>query len=96
MRRMQHILCPFQGNSRGWIKTLSVGILCPALALCLRFFLSSWMSPERAPFLLFFGAVVCAGWIGGLSVGLLATAVWKAGTKSALMSHNRGWIAHFG
>jgi hypothetical protein len=54
------------------------------------------MSPERAPFLLFFGAVVCAGWIGGLSVGLLATAVWKAGTKSALMSHNRGWIAHFG
>jgi hypothetical protein len=52
------------------------------------------MSPERAPFLLFFGAVVCAGWIGGLSVGLLATAVWKAGTKSALISHNRGWIAH--
>jgi len=42
------------------------------------------------------GAVVCAGWIGGLSVGLLATAVWKAGTKSALISHNRGWIAHSG
>ena len=55
-----------------------------------------WMSLERAPFLLFFGAVVCAGWIGGLSVGLLATAVWKAGTKSALISHNRGWIAHSG
>jgi hypothetical protein len=54
------------------------------------------MSPERAPFLLFFGAVVYAGWIGGLSLGLLATAVWKAGTKSALISHNRGWIAHSG
>ena len=33
------------------------------------------MSTERAPFLLFFGGVACAAWIGGLSAGLVATAV---------------------
>jgi PAS domain S-box-containing protein len=30
---------------------------------------------ERAPFLLFFGGVACAAWIGGLSASLIATAV---------------------
>ena len=72
---MQHVFSPFRANGRAWIKTLSVGILCPALALCLKLVLSPWVSTERAPFLLFFGGVACAAWIGGLSASLVATAM---------------------
>jgi PAS domain S-box-containing protein len=75
MASMRQIISRFPANSRPWIKALSAGILCPAVALCVKIFLSSWMSTDRAPFLLFFGAVVGAGWIGGLWAGLLATAL---------------------
>ena len=75
MRSPQLIFSRFQANGRAWIKVLSASILCPAVAVCAKLLLSSWMSTDRAPFLLFFGAVVSAGWIGGLWAGLLATAV---------------------
>jgi PAS domain-containing protein len=60
---------------RPWIEALLAGILFQAVAVCLKLFFSFWVSMERAPFLLFFGAVVCAGWIGGLRAGLIARAV---------------------
>ena len=78
MRPMQHLLSRFQTNERSWIKALIVGIVFPALALWVKLLLSSWMSTERAPFLLFLGAVVAAAWTAGLGAGLLATAVSAA------------------
>src|SRR5262249_18270953 len=49
MRYPQQNFSRVQANRRAWVKVLSAGILCPAVAVCAKLFLSSWMSTERAP-----------------------------------------------
>jgi len=68
----------------------------PLLAVLLATALKTWLHPlfgDRAPFLLFFGAVAVSSWFGGLSAGIVATllsVLLSGGVTPWLMSANIG------
>ncbi|MCA1991135.1 MAG: PAS domain S-box protein [Coleofasciculus sp. S288] len=66
--------------TRSQMQRYGVAVLAVALALLLMLWLNPWVATIRAPYLLFFSAVMVSGWYGGLGSGLLATGL------SALLS----------
>lgn len=71
-------------SSRAW--GYGYALLTVAIALLLTLLLDPWLEMTRAPFLLFFTAVIVSAWYGGLLPGIIATLLAAIASSSLLSS----------